>query len=71
MLAPKLLACNEPVSALDVSVQAQIINLLLDMQQELELSTIFINHDQSVARHIADKIAVMHKGKIIEYGYAL
>jgi ABC-type oligopeptide transport system ATPase subunit len=71
MLAPKVLVCDEPVSALDVSVQAQILNSLVELQQKLKLSIIFITHDLSVVRHIADQIAVMHKGEIIEYGAAL
>ncbi|MGB1034032.1 MAG: ABC transporter ATP-binding protein [Primorskyibacter sp.] len=67
---PKVLLCDEPVSALDVSIQAQVINLLKDLQQDMGLSLIFVAHDLGVVRHISDQILVMYMGGAMEYGPA-
>ena len=66
--SPKILLLDEPIASLDVSIQAGIINLLEDLQVQLKISYLFVAHDLAVIRHISDTVAVMHLGKIVEYG---
>ncbi len=67
-LNPKFIVCDEPIAALDVSIQAQVVNLLEDLQEKLGLTYLFISHDLSMVRHLADRVAVMYLGKLVELG---